>query len=489
MELTASEAWTSITAAAREVLPEQTVRTWLASTEAVALDEEKLVVAAATRFALEWIEDKYGTLLRQIAEREFGESFSLRFEHRGHGSSERLDFPELGGGAAGRPPAPAGSDPGDGGSGQEAAAREPDGGLGSPHTTAPPATRSPDQAARAAGLNTRYTFDRFVVGNNSQLAAAASRGAADTPAKLYNPLFIYGDTGLGKTHLMHAVGNEILRNNPAAQISYVPSEQFTNEMISAIQGGRTAEFRKRYRQMDVLLVDDVHFLGNKEATQEEFFHTFNSLYDAHRQIVVTSDRPPQEIPGLQERLVSRFEWGLVTDIKPPDFETRVAILQKKAAEDGLMMAEEVIEFIARNRKTSVRQLEGAVIKLLAYSSLTRREMTIELAREALGPREGQEEDRGPTPEEIRKRTAEAWGVTVDNLVSKRRTKNFTVPRQIAMYIIKTLLDLPYTEIGELFGGRDHSTVIHSVNKVEADMAGDAELRRRVQKLKDEFSRR
>ena len=204
---------------------------------------------------------------------------------------------------------------------------------------------------------------------------------------------------------------------------------------------------------------------------------------------MTSDRPPQEIPGLQERLVSRFEWGLVTDIKPPDFETRVAILQKKAAEDALTIEEEVIEFIARNRKTSVRQLEGAVIKLLAYSSLTRREINLDLAREALGPREEEEEDRGPTPEQIRERTAEEWGVTVENLISKRRTKNFTVPRQIAMYIIKTLLDLPYTQIGGMFGGRDHSTVIHSVNKVEADMANDAELRRRVHKLKDEFTRR
>ncbi|MGD8496083.1 MAG: chromosomal replication initiator protein DnaA [Gemmatimonadales bacterium] len=479
MELTASEAWTSITAAAREVLPEQAIRTWLASTEAVALDEETLVVAAPTRFAVEWIEDKYGTLLRQLAEREFGDTFTLRFEHRGQGGgSDRLDFPELGGAAAA-------SEAGAGPVAESGSAA--DGGAPAPPPST--ATRTPEQGARTAGLNTRYTFDRFVVGNNSQLAAAACRGAADSPAKLYNPLFIYGDTGLGKTHLMHAVGNEILRRNPAAQVAYVPSEQFTNEMISAIQGGRTAEFRQRYRQIDVLLVDDVHFLGNKEGTQEEFFHTFNSLYDAHRQIVVTSDRPPQEIPGLQERLVSRFEWGLVTDIKPPDFETRVAILQKKAAEDGLTMEEEVIEFIARNRKTSVRQLEGAVIKLLAYSSLTRREMTLELAREALGPREGEEEDEGATPEEIRKRTAEVWGVTVENLVSKRRTKNFTVPRQIAMYIIKTLLDLPYTEIGGLFGGRDHSTVIHSVNKVEADMASDPELRRRVQKLKDEFGRR
>jgi len=484
MELTASEAWTSITTAAREVLPEQAIRTWLASTEAVALDEEALVVAAPTRFAVEWIEDKYGSLLRQLAEREFGDAFALRFEHRGQGGAERMDFPELGGEARAAGSADS--------AGEKTAvpATGPRGdGAPAPPTPAPTTTRTPEQAARAAGLNTRYTFERFVVGNNSQLAAAACRGAADSPAKLYNPLFIYGDTGLGKTHLMHAVGNDIIKRNPAAQVAYVPSEQFTNEMISAIQGGRTAEFRQRYRQIDVLLVDDVHFLGNKEGTQEEFFHTFNSLYDAHRQVVVTSDRPPQEIPGLQERLVSRFEWGLVTDIKPPDFETRVAILQKKAAEDGLTMEEEVIEFIARNRKTSVRQLEGAVIKLLAYSSLTRREMTLDLAREALGPREGEEEDEGPTPEEIRKRTAEAWGVTIDNLVSKRRTKNFTVPRQIAMYIIKTLLDLPYTEIGGLFGGRDHSTVIHSVNKVEADMASDPELRRRVQKLKDEFGRR
>ena len=336
-------------------------------------------------------------------------------------------------------------------------------------------------------MNARYTFERFVIGGNSQLAGAACRGVADSPAQLYNPLFIYGDTGLGKTHLMHAIGHEILRRAPDTQIAYVPSEQFTNEMISAIQGGRTAEFRQRYRRIDVLLVDDVHFLGNKEGTQEEFFHTFNSLYDAHRQIVITSDRPPQEIPGLQERLVSRFEWGLVTDIKPPDFETRVAILQKKAAEDRLTLDEEVIEFIARNRKASVRQLEGAVIKLLAFSSLTRREISLDLAREALGPRLEEELGARVTPVEIRLKTAEAWGVSVENLVSKRRTKPLTVPRQVAMYLIKTTLDLPYTEIGALFGGRDHSTVIHSVNKVEADMASNAEFRAQVRRLQDDLA--
>jgi chromosomal replication initiator protein len=464
MELTAGEVWTSIVTAARDVLPEQTFRTWLASTEAVGLVDDTLVVAAPTRFAVEWIEDKYGDLLRELASKTLGRPLDLRFEH--HGAGERLVFPEIGTEEA-----------------LVAGSHKPD-----PAPVATTPTRTAGEGARQAGLNERYTFERFVIGGNSQLAAAACRGVADSPAQLYNPLFIYGDTGLGKTHLMHAVGQEILQRSPETQIAYVPSEQFTNEMISAIQSGRTADFRQRYRRIDVLLVDDVHFLGNKEGTQEEFFHTFNSLYDAHRQIVVTSDRAPQEIPGLQERLVSRFEWGLVTDIKPPDFETRVAILQKKAAEDRLTLDEDVIEFIARNRKASVRQLEGAVIKLLAYSSLTRREISLELAREALGPRLEDEIGARVTPIEIRQKTAEAWGVSVENLISKRRTKPLTVPRQVAMYLIKTTLDLPYTEIGALFGGRDHSTVIHSVNKVEADMASSAQFRARVHRLQDDLSR-
>ena len=438
----------------------------MTSTEAVALSDDTLVVAAPTRFAVEWIEDKYGDLLRDLARRELGRSVHIQFEHSG--SADRLDFPELSG------------------SGDVEQAPLPE--TPSVSSSSPDARMTDDEAARASGLNPRYSFERFVVGANSQLAAAACRGVADSPAQLYNPLFIYGDTGLGKTHLMHAVGHEILSRNRSARIAYVPSVQFTNEMIAAIQSGRTPEFRQRYRQIDVLLVDDVHFLRNKEGTQEEFFHTFNSLYDAHKQIVITSDRPPQEIPGLQERLVSRFEWGLVTDIKPPDFETRVAILRKKAAEDRLVIEDAVIEFIARNRKTSVRQLEGAVIKLLAYSSLTRREISLDLAREALGPRLEDEERLRITPEQIRERVADRWGVTVDALVSKRRNKPITVPRQVAMYLIKTMLDVPYTEIGSLFGGRDHSTVIHSVNKVEADMAGNAEFRSRIESLRDEFGR-
>ena len=385
MELTAEEVWSRITDAAREVLPEQTFRTWLSSTEAIALSDDTLVVGAPTKFAVEWIEDKYGTLLRELAERQLGRDLDLTLEHRG--DQGRLSFPEIG-------------------------AEETE----APHPEEAEETPADEASGERGGLNDRYTFERFVVGSNNQLAAAACQRVANAPAQAYNPLFIYGDTGLGKTHLMHAIGHAILDDDPKRRVAYIPSEQFTNEMIAAIQSGRTAQFRQRYRKIDVLLVDDVHFLGNKEGTQEEFFHTFNSLYDAQRQIVITSDRPPQEIPGLQERLVSRFEWGLVTDIKPPDFETRVAILQKKAAEDRLVIDDEVIEFIARNRRTSVRQLEGAVIKLLAYSSLTRREISLELAREALGAEgveEADEADEPATPEEIRRQTAEAWDVTVD----------------------------------------------------------------------------
>ena len=337
----------------------------------------------------------------------------------------------------------------------------------------------------AIGLNDRYRFDRFVIGGHNQLATAACRRVADAPAAAYNPLFIYGDTGLGKTHLMHAIGHAILDRFAERRVVYTTSEQFTNEMIGAIKSGRTANFRQRYRQIDVLLVDDVHFLGNKEGTQEEFFHTFNALYDAQKQIVITSDRPPPEIPGLQERLVSRFEWGLVTDIKPPDFETRIAILQKKAEEDGLSMDDEVIEYIARIRKSSVRQLEGALIKLLAFSSLTRREINLDLAREALDTEPQQYAERvRTTPEQIVERTAEHWNVTVDDMKSKRRTRTLVVPRQVAMYLIKTTLDLPYTDIGSIFGGRDHSTVIHSVNKVEAQMAGDPTFRSQVRRLQE-----
>jgi chromosomal replication initiator protein len=290
--------------------------------------------------------------------------------------------------------------------------------------------------------------------------------------------------GLGKTHLMHAIGHVLLERHPNRRVAYVSSEWFTNDLIASIQEGRMSEFRRRYREIDLLLIDDVHFLGEKERTQEEFFHTFNALYEAQRQIVVTSDRPPKEIPGLEERLVSRFEWGLVTDIRSPDLETRVAILRKKAEEGDIVIADEVLEYIARNCRSNVRELEGAVIKLLAYSSLTQRDITSELAREALGGVLAPDAER--TPEAIRKRVADSYGVSVDALVSRRRTKEVTVPRQVAMYLMREILDIPLTRIGDHFGGRDHSTVIHSINKVEEEMRQDDAIRDRIEGLRAEL---
>jgi chromosomal replication initiator protein len=284
---------------------------------------------------------------------------------------------------------------------------------------------------------------------------------------------------------MHAIGHHVLSTDPTRKVTYISSEQFTNELVTSIQKGRMPSFRARYREMDLLLVDDVHFLEGKESTQEEFFHTFNALYDAQRQIILTSDRPPKEMARLEERLVSRFEWGLVVDIRPPDFETRMAILRKKADDDGLRIDDEVIEFIAHSCTASVRELEGAVIKLLAYSSLTNQEMNLGLARTALrGVLGHRAKSKGPvlSPERIRELVARRWRVRPDALESKRRTKDVTVPRQVAMYLMKETLGISLVRIGAFFGGRDHSTVIHSIRKVEEEMERDESFRREVQEM-------
>ncbi|MBR9988229.1 MAG: chromosomal replication initiator protein DnaA [Gemmatimonadetes bacterium] len=462
MELTAAEAWSRILERARPLLPEHTFRIWLEHTEPLALSQDRLAVAAGSDFAAEWIEDKYGDLLTDVAERVFGRAINLVFQHQTRtDGAPRVRVTRAEAEALSQPP-------------QDQMQSQP----------AAPLQPPPGGVVFGSPLNDRYTFDRFVVGANNQLSAAACRAVAEAPARMYNPLFVYGGVGLGKTHLMHAIGHVLLARDPAKRVAYVSSERFTNDLIASIQEGRMADFRRRYRDIDLLLIDDVHFLGEKERTQEEFFHTFNALHDAQRQIVMTSDRPPKEIPGLEERLVSRFEWGLVTDIKPPDLETRVAILRKKAEDDSIALADEVLDYIAKNCRSNVRELEGAVIKLLAYSSLTRREVTLELAREALGGvlREGPAVE--VTADLIRERVAQEWGVSVDGLMSKKRTKELTVPRQVAMFLIRELLDLSLVEIGNLFGGRDHSTVIHAVNKVEEELTLTDGFRTRVELIRE-----
>lgn len=331
-------------------------------------------------------------------------------------------------------------------------------------------------------LNPKYVFDEFVIGNSNRFAHAASLAVAESPAKAYNPLFIYGGVGLGKTHLMHAIGHYILDQNPASKVVYVTSEKFTNELINSIKDDKNTEFRDKYRTVDVLLVDDIQFIAGKERTQEEFFHTFNTLYEANKQIIVSSDRPPKEIPTLEDRLRSRFEWGLITDIQAPDFETRIAILRKKAEMDSIIIPNEVFEFIARKIKSNIRELEGALTRIIAYSSLTNRDISADLAAEALKDIIASSKPKQINSDLIKSIVAQFYNLKVEDFESKRRTRSISFPRQVAMFLCRELTDMSLPKIGEEFGGRDHTTVIHAYDKIMKDRAADTQLKLQIEKM-------
>ncbi|AHG88608.1 Chromosomal replication initiator protein dnaA [Gemmatirosa kalamazoonensis] len=500
MSLSAAEVWERLLLRARAELPESTYRTWLEPTEALALDGDTIVIGAPDQFAADWNESKHAALLASFGPVALGHPVAVTFKvHEDRKKRAQMDF------LVEPPPAPA----------RDSGLGTRDSGAG---RVASPESRVPtQQRVVSAPLNPRYTFDHFVIGKSNDVAAAAALGAAQAPGKVYNPLFIYGDTGLGKTHLIQAVAHALLERNPHTRVTYVNTEQFTNEFVAAIQGRTTLDFRRRYRETDLLLVDDVQFLRGKETTQEEFFHTFNAIYEAGRQICLTSDRPPKEIPGLEGRLVSRFEWGMVTNVDLPEFEHRVAILRKKAELDHLesSIPDEVIEFIAEHVTSSVRELEGSIIKLLAFASLKHKDITIELAREALrdkirsedaigiGTRDSGLGTRGglgsrvytasPTTKfaqhaalsvmTIQQMVAAEWGVTPEGLQSKTRTKTLTTPRQVAMLLCRELLGLQLVEIGNAFGGRDHSTVIHSLERAAEMIGEDERFRARVEKVR------
>ena len=316
-----------------------------------------------------------------------------------------------------------------------------------------------------AGLNPRYTFDTFIVGSSNQFAHAACRAVAELPSRSYNPLFIYGGVGLGKTHLMHAVGQYVLQHDPYLKLTYISSERFMNEMINAVRYDRVIDFRERYRNVDVLLVDDIQFLAGKEGTQTEFFHTFNALYDSQKQIVLSSDHPPHEIPALEERLRSRFEWGLTADIQSPDLETKVAILKKKAEAEAVPLPDNVAMYIAGKIKSNIRELEGSLIRLIAYASLTGQDISLQLAQEVLRNILDHEQ-KAVTIEIIQKFVADYYNLKMVDLKSRNNSKSVAMPRQIAMYLCKSLTHASLPEIGRSFGGKHHSTVIHSIRKVE-----------------------
>ena len=345
--------------------------------------------------------------------------------------------------------------------------------------------KAPSRKFGGARLNPKYNFDTFVVGSGNRFAHAASLAVAESPAKAYNPLFLYGGVGLGKTHLMQAIGHYIWNRKSRLTVVYMSSEQFTNQLIDAIRNKSTMSFRNKYRKVDVLLIDDIHFIAGKESTQEELFHTFNALYDAHKQLVLSSDRPPKEIPTLEERLVSRFEWGLVTDIQPPDMETKIAILQKKAEREGFEVSTEVAEYIASLITSNIRELEGALVTVRAYSSLVENEITLELVEEVLKDIIGRVRAKQITHDLVQKVVSDYYDVRIADLKSRNRQRTISFPRQVAMCLCKRLIPaMSLTEIGECFGGRDHATVIHACKKVEEQIKTDAAFRALIRKLAD-----
>jgi chromosomal replication initiator protein len=459
MSLTAAEVWTRLLDRARIQLSDHIVDTWLAPLTAAEFSGEALTLNAPDQFSVEWNERRHSAILESLAAVAVGHPVRIELrvqQERLQRSQMDLFVPAKG---------------------QERSMMAPD---------------KPQPNVTLSSLNDRYTFDTFVIGKSNDLAAAAAMAVSQAPGKTYNPLFFYGPTGLGKTHLMQAIAQEILRRSPNTRVTYITTEQFTNDVITSIGKGAMHDFRRRYRETDLFLVDDVHFIGGKNSTQEEFFHTFNALYEAGRQIVLTSDRPPSDIPKLEARLASRFAWGMVADIGQPDLEHRIAILRRKAEMDHLehTIPDDVLHFIAAHVQSNVRELEGSIIKLLAFASLKHRVITVDLAREALRDKLRANDAAPPRSErqdrmgQIQQRVAAEWGVTVEGLQSKTRTKNLTVPRQVAMYLAREVLGLQLVEIGQAFGGRDHSTVIHSLERVVDTMKESSEFRGRVDKVRE-----
>ena len=353
-----------------------------------------------------------------------------------------------------------------------------------------PVSTNYNTSMEMANLNPKYTFDTFVVGSNNKFAHAASLAVAESPGEIYNPLFLYGGVGLGKTHLMHSVAHFILERNPSTKILYTTSEEFTNELIEAIRNGNNTamtKFREKYRNIDVLLIDDIQFIIGKESTQEEFFHTFNSLHSAKKQIIISSDKPPKDMEILEERFLSRFEWGLIADITLPDYETRMAILHNKEEMDGYDINEEVIKYIANNIKSNIRELEGAINKVMAFAKLEKKEVTLELAEQALKDIISPDEKKVITPDYIISMVAEHFDVTVDDLCGNKRNSKIVTPRQIAMYLCREIISTPLKSIGKCLGNRDHTTIMHGIDKIEKEINNDENLKNTIETLKKKIN--
>lgn len=416
--------------------------TWLKETEAKSVDGDQLIIAAPNEFARDWLENSYSGLITEAFKNVTGAQLEPTFIIPDKNQSV---------------------DPG-----------------------SKPIKKFPKNHVKETNertmLNSKYTFETFVIGSGNRFAHAASLAVAEAPAKAYNPLFIYGGVGLGKTHLMHAIGHYVTEHNPNAKVVYLSSEKFTNEFINSIRDNKTIDFRNKYRTVDILLIDDIQFLAGKEQTQEEFFHTFNALHEENKQIIISSDRPPKEIPTLEDRLRSRFEWGLITDITPPDLETRIAILRKKAKADGLDIPNEVMLYIANQIDTNIRELEGALIRVVAYSSLVNEDIDASLAASALKDIIPSSRPKQITIQGIQETVGSRFNVPLEDFAAKKRTKSVAFPRQIAMYLSREMTDFSLPKIGEEFGGRDHTTVIHAHEKISKMLADDIQLQKEIDEL-------
>ncbi|GAB4164813.1 MAG: chromosomal replication initiator protein DnaA [Geothermobacteraceae bacterium] len=414
--------------------------TWIKPIKLIAIDRDLVRIGVPNRFFLTWIRDNYADMIRETLSDIGAVSYQLQIEVATDGKAGENASPTPGPGVQ----------------------------------PVEPAKQTPKPNPGIYNINKKYTFDSFISGASNQFAYAAARAVASNPATTYNPLFIYGGVGLGKTHLINAIGNAILESNPDMRVCYYTSEKFMNELINSLRYAKMDEFRKKFRSMDVLLIDDVQFIAGKERTQEEFFHTFNSLYESHKQIVVTSDKFPKEIPGLEERLRSRFEWGLIADIQAPDVETKQAILKIKAEQNGIDLPENVALFLANSVSSNIRELEGYLVRLGAYASLTSTPISLAMAKEVL-KNILVEKRREISVEEIQKTVAAHFGIKVSDLKSSKRLKALVLPRQVAMYLSRQLTSCSYPDIGDKFGGKDHSTIIHAIRKIEAKMAEDVQL--------------
>jgi len=454
-----NELWQTALGRLEPKYPKSTFELWLKPIRVTDVNDFEVELAVPNTFARDWVENRLRNDICEVLGDLLGAAVSIRVQ---------VVAPE----------------PGTlGHSGLDQPAVSVPTGPGAPLGQLLPSARPmAGEDVRAGNLNPRYTFDEFVVGNSNRFAHAASQAVAEAPAKAYNPLFLYGGVGLGKTHLMHAIGHRVLGHNPGANVVYVSSEKFTNEFIIAIKNNQTVEFRNRYRRVDVLLIDDIQFLEGKEQTQEEFFHTFNSLHEANRQVIISSDRPPKEIQTLENRLRSRFEWGLLTDIQPPDLETREAILRKKAESEQLPVPDEVTSFIAKVIPSNIRELEGALIRVVAYASLTKSPITSDLATEVLRNVLAASPARRVTIAIIKDRVAGAHGLTVKEMDHHRRDQRLAAPRQIAMYLATELTDYSLPHIAREFHKKDHTTIMYARNKIKQRMEVDETFRIKVRQL-------